>query len=130
MVKKPARRAKKLAMGELKARVLNVLWDREGWTTPGEAHEVLSRSRDLAYTTVMTIMVRLFNDGMLERRREGRAFAYRPLQSREEYTADRMSRLLDDAGDQNAALSHFLQAIGPGERARLRRLLQTKRTSS
>ena len=117
-------------MGELKAQVLIVLWDRGGWATPGEVHEVLSSSRPLAYTTVMTILVRLFNDGMLERQREGRAFAYRPLETREEYTANRMSRLLDDAGDQNAALSHFLQAIGPAERAQLRDLLKTKRKRS
>ena len=124
MAKKPVRRRKKLAMGELKAQVLNVLWDRDEWSTPGDVHGVLSEERKLAYTTVMTILVRLFNERLVDRRREGRAYAYRPIQSREEYTADRMSRLLQDAGDRGTALSHFLQVIGPAERARLRRLLK------
>ncbi|MDP9418624.1 MAG: BlaI/MecI/CopY family transcriptional regulator, partial [Actinomycetota bacterium] len=36
---------------------MEVLWDRGGWLTPGEVHEVLSAQRPLAYTTVMTILV-------------------------------------------------------------------------
>ncbi|MDA8316543.1 MAG: BlaI/MecI/CopY family transcriptional regulator, partial [Actinomycetota bacterium] len=44
----------KLAMGELEAVVMDVLWDAAEPLTPGQVHEVLSGERSLAYTTVMT----------------------------------------------------------------------------
>lgn len=113
----------KLAMGELEGAVMDVLWDRGGRLTPGEVHEVLAADRDLAYTTVMTILVRLWQKGRLTRQRDGRAYAYRPVESRNEHAASRMSEVLLAASDRPDALSHFLQAISPGDRAQLRRML-------
>ena len=118
-------RRAKLAMGELEAAVMNVLWDRGGWLTPGEVHKALSGERPLAYTTAMTILVRLADKGRLERVRDGRAYAYRPLQSREEYAASRMADLLVDAGDHPAALGHFLRGLPAADRDQLRRLLRS-----
>ncbi|MGH2386009.1 MAG: BlaI/MecI/CopY family transcriptional regulator [Candidatus Limnocylindria bacterium] len=117
----------KLAMGELESSVMDVLWDRGGWLTPGEVHEVLAVGRDLAYTTVMTILVRLWQKDRLDRQRDGRAFAYRPLLSREEYTATRMRELLAAASDRPTALSHFLETLSPNDRAQLRRMLSERR---
>ena len=114
-------------MGELEASVMDVLWDRGGWLTPAEVHEALEPGRPLAYTTVMTILVRLWQKGRLERQRDGRAYAYRPTRTREEYAADRMGAVLAAAGqDRPLALSHFLEGLGAADRAQLRRLLQTK----
>ena len=115
----------KLAMGELEAAVMEVLWDTGGWLTPGEVHDVLARQRALGYTTVMTILVRLWKKGRLERQRDGRAFAYRPLQTREEHAALRMSEWLDAVRDRPRTLAHFLSGLGTDERVQLRRLLQS-----
>ena len=117
----------KLPMGELEAQVMDVLWDAGEWLTPGEVHEVLARSRSIAYTTVMTILVRLWQKGRAERRREGRAYAYFPTATRDEHAATRMRDVLDSAGDHGAALTHFLQSLPPGDRARLRRILQGRK---
>lgn len=111
-------------MGELEAAVMDVLWDRGGWQTPGEVHEALSAERKLAYTTVMTILVRLWQKGRVERQRDGRAFAYRPLQSREEHAATRMAAVLTGAKDRPLALSHFVDDLSPADRAQLRRMLR------
>lgn len=120
MVVKRAR----LQMGELEAAVMEVLWNRGGWSTPGEVHEVLAADRPLAYTTVMTILVRLWQKDRLERERDGRAYAYRPLQSREEHAAARMSELLVGVADRPAALAHFLQTLPAADRDQLRRMLR------
>jgi predicted transcriptional regulator len=85
---------------------------------------VLAVDRPLAYTTVMTILVRLWQKGRLERERDGRAFVYRPLETREQHAASRMGEFLVKAGDRPAALAHFLEALPPSDRAQLRRLLQ------
>jgi len=120
----------RLAMGELEANVMDVLWDNGGWHTPGEVHHVLAADRTLAYTTVMTILVRLWQKGRLERQRDGRAFAYRPLQSREEHAAARMEEMLVAASDRPAALARFVEGLSPADRAQLRRLLsQAKRAT-
>ena len=114
----------KLPMGELEAAVMDVLWDRGGWLTPGEVQEVLSGEHRVAYTTVMTILVRLWTKDRLERQRDGRAFAYRPRKSREEHAAERMGELLTGAKDRPLALSHFVDELNPSDRAQLRRMLR------
>ena len=103
---------------------MDVLWDRGGWLTPGEVNEVLSPDYKLAYSTVMTILVRLWRKGRVERERDGRAYAYRALQSREEHAAARMGDLLGGAKDRPVALSHFVDDLSPADRAQLRRMLR------
>jgi len=107
--------------------VLDALWDRGGWLTPADVHDAVGRRRRLAYTTVMTVLVRLYEKGLVERRRDGRAFAYHPVQTREERAAARMSELLSAAGDRSVALSWFVDNMSTAERARLRRLLEGPR---
>jgi len=114
-------------MGELEAAVMDVLWDRGGWLNPGEVHEILAARRPLAYTTVMTILVRLCQKGRVQRQRDGRAFVYRPHLSREQHAATRMGELLTGVADRPSVLSHFLSALPAGDRAQLRRILRSER---
>lgn len=126
MMAKTADVQQKLPMGELEARVMDVLWDRDGWLSPRDVHSVLGKRRPLAYTTVMTILVRLWQKQRLERERDGRAYVYRPLQSREEYAATRMGELLVGVADRPAALARFLKTLPAADRDLLRRMLRSK----
>jgi predicted transcriptional regulator len=81
----------------------------------------------VAYTTAMTILVRLWKKGMVERRRAGRAFAYHPVLSRDEWAAERMHEFLDTAGDHTAALSHFVASLDTRQLGQLRRAVQPRR---
>jgi predicted transcriptional regulator len=103
---------------------MDLLWDRGGWRTPREVLEDLSSERHLAYTTVMTILVKLWKKGMVERRKDGRAYAYHPVQTREEWTAWRMGEMLSVAENRSAALSHFVSDMSKADVAQLRRLLR------
>lgn len=114
----------RLHMGELESRVMDVLWDRGGWSTPGEVHDVVAADRPSAYTTTMTILVRLWKKGRLERERDGRAYAYRPLHNREEHAAIGMNDILASVANRPAALAHFVDTLGAAERDQLRRMLQ------
>lgn len=116
-------RQKKLPMGALEEAVMEILWAGGGWTTPGEVHAILERERPLGYTTVTTILVRLWDKGRLERRRDGRAFAYHPTATRAEWAAGRMGEVLTGLGDRTAALAHFVEHLDDAERTQLRRLL-------
>lgn len=79
--------------------------------------------RDLATTTVLTVLSRLERKGLVSRERDGRAHRYRPVASREDYVAELMRDALAGAPDRDAVLARFLGAIPAAERARLRDLL-------
>lgn len=111
--------SKKLPSGELENRVLEILWSHDHPLTAREVHDVLSEDRKLAYTTPMTILVRLYDKGLLLRGRSGRAFTYRPVKGREESAADRMRQVLATAGDPTIALSRFVEALPDRDRAQL-----------
>jgi predicted transcriptional regulator len=114
----------KLPPGELESLVMDVLWDSAEPLTPGDVRGRLDPERPLAYTTVMTILSRLWEKGLVERSRAGRAFAYRPRQSREQQAAQRMGELLAATGDHSVALSQFVAALPADQVAELRRLLE------
>ena len=109
-------------LGSLEAKIMDVSWDCEDDFLP--VRDVLQRlDDDLAYTTVMTVMNRLYEKGLLRRRRSGRAWVYRPAMSREAFTAATMSDVLNRAGNRRSALLHFIADL-PGEDAdALRQLL-------
>lgn len=122
-------------LGELERTVMEVLWAREEAGTDGATARDVSRAlageRDLAHTTVMTVLDRLAKKGFLKRKRDGRAWRYRPAASREGYVAELMLRALNLTGDRDAALAHFAQSVSNDEAAVLRQALDAiKRQSS
>ena len=110
-------------LGSLEADIMEVLWRRRGWLSAPEVHEQLVADRELAYTTVSTVLIRLWNKGLLDRHRDGRAQAYRAVMSREAFAAARMTHVLGRIEDRPGVLTCFLDALPAAERAQLRRLL-------
>lgn len=115
-------------VGELEAQVMAILWDAGGWLTPLQVGERLTGEPAVAYSTVMTILRRLWTKGALEHRRHGKAFAYHPIHEREVHTGDRLVALLDASRDSEAALSHFLAGLDARRRGVLRRLVDGARS--
>lgn len=112
------------ALGPLEAEILSVLWRRGEWLSSPEVHGQLTAKRPLAYTTVSTVLIRLWQKGHLERVRDGRSFAYRTVLTKEQHAAARMAGLLADLDDRPRALSWFLELLDSEERAQLRRVLK------
>ena len=113
------------ALGELEERIMRAAWKRSSPVTVREVHEQLSKDpkeRKLAYTTVMTVMDRLYRKGLLRRERRGRAFAYSPAISEAEHTAGLMQRLLTGSRDRRKVLAHFLGGMKKADEAELLRL--------
>ncbi|MFI6760250.1 BlaI/MecI/CopY family transcriptional regulator [Micromonospora sp. NPDC050417] len=119
-------------LGDLERAVMDVLWDRAAAPRAGaesaagvtvrEVAEALS-DRELAYTTVMTVLDRLAGKGMVEREREGRAWSYRPAATREAHIARLMLDALDLAGSRDAALVRFARSVSGNEAEVLRAAL-------
>lgn len=118
-------------LGDLQAEVLAVFW-RQGDATVRQVVDGLNakRRRKLAYTTVLTIVSRLWTRGLLARTREGRGFRYRPTKSREELLAELsdelIDRLLDDFGEiALAQLGARIDGLDAHRRERLREVKET-----
>ncbi len=109
--------------GDLEAVIMDRLWSWKRPVTVREVLEDLRAYRDIAYTTVMTVMDNLHRKGALTREKDGRAWRYQPVRNRDEYAADLLSTVLDEAGDRGAALMRFVGGMRPSEVDALRRAL-------
>jgi predicted transcriptional regulator len=110
----------------LERAVMDVLWDRDAPATVREVGDALS-NRELAYTTVMTVLDRLAGKGMVQRERTGRAWSYRPAAAREAYIAQLMLDALELAGSKDAALVRFARSVTGTEAEVLRAALADER---
>ena len=99
------------------------LWDAKKPMAVRDVLGELQRSRDIAYTTVMTVLDNLHHKDLVVRSKQGRAYVYSPAQTREERTADLMGEALTSGGDRGVALMRFVEQMSPGEVAELRQLL-------
>jgi predicted transcriptional regulator len=83
-----------LDLAPLELECLSVLWPL-GEGTVRDIHRALAESRPRAYTTVMTIMDRLEQKGIVARRKVGRAFLYQPKLSAEEARLKAVEKIVD-----------------------------------
>lgn len=118
--------SKQTHLGDLERAVMDHLWSAPESQTVRQVHEALSARRDLAYTTVMTVLQRLAKKNLVSQIRDDRAHRYAPVRGRDELVAGLMVEALDqaaDSGDRRAALVHFVERVGLDEADALRRAL-------
>jgi predicted transcriptional regulator len=118
-------------LGPLEQRMLDGLWAK-GSATVRELVE--GGCQDLAYTTVMTTLDRLFKKGLLTRLEEGRAFRYAPRFSRQEMhrevAGQAFRQLLDASPASSLPLSFLVEILGERDEQLLddlRKLVDRKR---
>ena len=109
--------------GDLEAAIMDVLWAAERPLRVREVASELHRERPLAFNTVQTVLENLFRKGWLDRSREGRAYCYVTLRSREEYVAGLLGEALAAAADPAATLVRLVDDLDPAEVAQLRAAL-------
>lgn len=97
----------------LELQCLKVLW-MLGEGNVKDVRQVLSESRPLAYTTVMTLLDRLQRKGGVARRKVGRSFVYQPVLSRESLRRIAVRELVEYFFDgSERALAEYLSAVHP-----------------
>jgi predicted transcriptional regulator len=101
-------------LGPLEQRLLGALWEK-GSGTVRELVEDNGVCRDLAYTTVMTTLDRLFKKNLLTRQSEGRAFRYTPRATREELhreaAGEAFRQLLNVSAAPSLPLSYLVEIV-------------------
>jgi predicted transcriptional regulator len=101
--------------------VLSALGSAPGPVTAAWVQKRLSG--DLAYTTVITILTRLYAKKAVARTRAGRSFEWTPVADGAGLVALRMRKLLDNQKDRDAVLSSFVSSLSSRDEQLLRSLL-------
>lgn len=112
-------------MGPLEQAAMDILW-----ASPDGRMSVRAVAAELdhrlAYTTVMTVLVRLHRKGLVSRRRAGRGYQYRPRLSRTAYVARRMAAALGSTSDTSDVLHQFVGEMSQREQEALRSILRER----
>ncbi len=109
--------------GDLEAAIMDVVWAAAAPVRVRQVCDQLNRNRPLAFNTVQTVMENLYYKGWLERHKDGRAYRYEPVRSRDDYADGLLAEALSAAGDRTATLVRLVGDLQPGEAARLRAAL-------
>jgi len=98
--------------GPLEAKIMDILWNNDEMTIK-EVQHILEKEKAMNFNTVMTVMNRLVEKGILQKRAEGRSSMYKPIQSRNEFldtqSKEMTNELMDEFG--NVVISHMLDAL-------------------
>lgn len=120
----------KQVLGKLEAEVMNLLWQQPNQTVL-EVEDRLRRKRDIAHTTVLTTLDRMYQKGYLLREKQGKAFVYAPRYTREEFDRGMAQEVLGAliGGLGEPVLSTFVDLVGEDSTKldRLEELIRQKR---
>lgn len=117
-------------LGKLEAAVMDILWSSDGSQSVRDVLAKLPPQRNLAYTTVMTVLSNLHRKAMVTREPAGRAYLYRPVLTREGAAAASLREILDASADPQSVLLHFADTASEEESAVLRDALDRRASSS
>ena len=127
---RPSGRGVKQVLGKLEAEVMNLLWQQPNQTVL-EVEDRLRRKREIAHTTVLTTLDRMYQKGYLLRQKQGKAFVYTPRYTREEFERGMAQEVLGAliGGLGEPVLSTFVDLVGEDgtKLDRLEELIRQKR---
>jgi predicted transcriptional regulator len=120
-----------LRLHDLEATIMDVVWGKQlSSFAVGDVLAILEKQRDIAYTTVMTTVTRLYEKGILERERDGKRYLYSPKLSREEFLQSTAREVLDEAVGGHQAMAMLAEKVSEasaGELDDLEALIQKRR---
>ncbi len=117
-------------LGDLQLQILKLLWVREE-ATVAEVHAALQDERELAYTTVATMLRKMETRSLVTHRMDGRTFVYRPAVQEEAVTSGLSNHLLERLFEGRLAdlVSHLLttREISRAELSQLAKLIEERK---
>ncbi len=118
-----------LSLGPLEKQILEIVWDQGEATVQDVRRARALKEKNLAYTTVMTILKRLTDKGVLDRHKEGRAYVYEPRRTKQSFLRNLVKQTIDNLVDRygDPALAAFLEEaddISDKDRKRLLKQLR------
>lgn len=118
------------SLGPLEADIMQIIWKNQKVTVQ-DVFDALSAERSIAYNTVMTVMTRLAQKGMLRRQKVGRAFLYYPTTSKADVAKGMLQYVIDKifGGAKAPVFSQLLEdtTLSQEELAYLEQLVKEKK---
>ncbi|HEY4006271.1 MAG TPA: BlaI/MecI/CopY family transcriptional regulator [Pseudonocardia sp.] len=111
--------------GELESEVLAALWAADRPLTTAEVQREVDA--ELAYNTVLTILTRLYEKGIVNRSADGRRHRYQPVKGAEELAAEQMQALLSRGPDRRGVLQRFATSLTEEDAEALWAILRRRR---
>lgn len=122
---RPEQEGLRAALFDLEADIMEVVWSK-GWTdfAVADVQRELERTREIAYTTVMTTVSRLHEKELLERVRDGKRYIYRPAMSREQFSESMARELLGSLSGlgQEQAMALLVDQVAESDADELKKL--------
>ena len=122
---RPEQDGLRTSLFDLEAEIMEIVWDR-GWAefAVTDVHEALSTQRELAYTTVMTTVSRLYDKELLSREKVGRRYLYRPEMTRAQFIESMTREVLSSLPPvgQETAVALLVERVAEADEAELDRL--------
>ena len=115
--------------GDLEAAVMDEVWTAAAPVRVRDVLDGINRDRNLAYTTVQTVMDVLYRKGWLTRVKDGRANLYAATATREDYVAGLVGEALSTTDDRAAAMLRFVEGMDPSEVRQLQRALDAAKSA-
>ena len=114
---------------ELELEILKVLW-HIGPATVRQVRDELAAIRDLAYTTVMTMMTIMDKKGYVQRKKDGRSFVYEATYQEQKASRNMLQDVVDRlfGGSTKAVMQHLLETsdLDESELKQIRLLINRK----
>jgi predicted transcriptional regulator len=101
-------------LGELEAKIMEIVWKMKSATVRGVLSKINNGRKKLAYTTVMTVMSRLHEKGLLKcENGECGAYIYSPTQDRETFLANVSKKIINNLVSEygEVAVAQFVDVI-------------------
>ena len=121
------------SLGDLERSVMDLLWDSAEPLTANDLRDDLAAlgtdAKELAVTTVLTVLARLEKKGLVLRERTTRPHRYTASSTREDHTVGLLNDALGTAQDREAVLARFIGGISADEAASLRGILDTVKSA-
>lgn len=104
---------KSVSLGNLEQEIMEVVWGKKGCLIKDVQTELKRKSHSLAYTTVATILQRLYAKGLVKRTAEGKSYHYHSKISKTSFSKTMarsfISRFVRSFGD--VAIASFADSI-------------------
>ena len=127
----PKEKGLRQVLGDLEYDIMEIIWENKE-VSVRTVHDILKKKRNLAYTTVMTVMSRLADKGILERIKEGSAYSYKAVLNKENFIKSSVKQVLGNLLNDftSPVISQFVELLdeeNPEKIEELARLIEKKR---
>lgn len=133
---RPEQDGLRTSLFDLEAEIMELVWD-EGWTefAVSDVHKVIELRRDVAYTTIMTTVARLFEKELLTREKVGRKYVYQVQMTRSEFIDAMTREVLQSLPpvSRDTAVALLVERVAEaddGELERLAEMIRQRRSAS